>query len=151
MIIHGPLSEKQDYDIDIGAVFLQDWYHRDYYDIVEQVMGTDLQSVIAAGTSDNNLINGKMNYNCSLVAPGTSCKPNAGLSNFKLTPGKKHRMRLINGGSEGTQYFSIDGHSLKVIAEDFVPVEPYTVNMISLGVRRTKKTLLACISLTHFK
>lgn len=84
--------------------------------------------------SDSNLINGKMNYNCSLVTNGQACTPNAGLAKFKFTSGKKHRLRLINGGSEGLQRFSIDGHNMTVMANDFVPVQPYDTNVVTLGI-----------------
>ena len=53
--------------------------------------------------SDNNLINGKMNFNCNTITDGTYCTPNAGISKFQFQPGKVHRLRLINSGSEGTQ------------------------------------------------
>jgi hypothetical protein len=53
------------------------------------------------------------------------CISNAGLSSFHFTPGKSHRLRLINAGAEGTQKFTIDGHNMTVIANDFVPVIPY--------------------------
>ena len=98
-----------------------DWYHSDYNDILQSVTGTDLSY---RPYSDNNLINGKMNFNCSTVASGdtTACKSNAGLSKFKFTSGKTHRLRLINAGAEGLQRFSIDGHSMTVIANDFVPI-----------------------------
>ena len=129
MIIHGPKNAA--YDIDVGPVLLTDWYHTDYFDIVKQVMETP------GGPppfSDNNLINGKMNYNCSLVTNGAACTPNAGLSKFKFTSGKKHRLRLINGGSEGLQRFTIDGLTMTVIANDFVPVQPYNTNVVTLGI-----------------
>ena len=119
MIIHGPKTAQ--YDIDLGPVFLQDWYHTQYYDIV--------QSVVMAGgnpqpQSDNNLINGKMDFDCTTKAAGdnTPCTNNAGLSKFKFTTGKTHRLRLINAGSEGIQRFSIDGHNMSVIAQDYVPI-----------------------------
>ena len=129
MVIHGPKNAA--YDIDVGPVLLTDWYHTEYFDIVKQVMETP------GGPppfSDNNLINGKMNYNCSLVTNGASCTPNAGLSKFKFTSGKKHRLRLINGGSEGLQRFTIDGLTMTVIANDFVPVQPYNTNVVTLGI-----------------
>ena len=59
--IHGPLNA--DYDIDLGPVLLTDYYHKQYFDIVEEVMGTDLSLI--APESVNNLINGKGIYNCS--------------------------------------------------------------------------------------
>jgi FtsP/CotA-like multicopper oxidase with cupredoxin domain len=78
--------------------------------------------------SDNNLINGRNNFDCSKVAAGdtTPCVSNAGLSSFKFTPGKTHLLRLINAGSEGMQKFSLDDHNMTVIANDFVPIIPYT-------------------------
>ena len=86
--------------------------------------------------SDNTLINGKMNFNCSTVAAGdtTPCTNNAGVSKFKFTTGKTHRLRLINTGSVGVQRFSIDAHNMTVIAQDFVPITPYTTNVVTLGV-----------------
>lgn len=85
--------------------------------------------------SDNNLINGKMLFDCSLVTDGTPCINNAGLSQFRFTPGKIHRLRVINAGSEGLQRFSIDGHLLTVIANDFTPIAPYQATFLTLGVR----------------
>lgn len=36
LIIHGPnhLSPADNYDIDIGPVFLTDWYHQEYFSLV---------------------------------------------------------------------------------------------------------------------
>ena len=78
--------------------------------------------------SDNNLINGRNPYDCSKRAPGdtTQCVSNTGNSIFKFTAGKKHRLRLINAGAESVEKFSIDGHTMTVIANDFVPIKPYT-------------------------
>ena len=130
MIIHGP--KNVDYDIDLGPVLLTDYYHKEYFDIVEDVMGTNPAKV--APKSDNNLINGKMNYNCSLVTDGTPCVNNAGLSKFQFQTGKKYRLRLINAGAEAIQKFSIDGHKMTVMANDFVPINPYDTEIVTLGV-----------------
>lgn len=45
-----------------------------------------------------------------------------------------HLLRLINAGSDGIQCFSIDGHNMTVIATDFTEVEPYQVDVVTLGV-----------------
>jgi len=121
MVIHGPSNAK--YDIDLGPVFLSDWYHKDYFTIVEEVMGNGTNAN-PRPASDNNLINGKNNFDCATVAAGdkTPCTNNAGISQFKFTTGKTHRLRLINAGSDGIQRFSIDGHNMTVIANDFVPI-----------------------------
>lgn len=122
MIIHGPSNAK--YDIDLGPIFLTDHYHREYFDLVKSVLIPLSEGGNPAPSSDNNLINGKMNFDCSTVAAGdkTPCVSNAGISKFKLTTGKTHRLRLINAGAEDIQRFSIDGHTMTVIANDFVPI-----------------------------
>jgi hypothetical protein len=69
------------------------------------------------------------------------CISDAGLSSFRFTPGKRHRLRLINAGAEGTQKFTIDGHNMTVIANDFVPVIPYDTQC-KLHRFETKETRL---------
>ncbi|KAF4549390.1 Multicopper oxidase-like protein 6 [Elsinoe fawcettii] len=125
MIVHGPNNARYDYDL--GPVMLQDWYHADYRDLVKQVMTPGAGPPV----SDNVLINGKMNYAC---AGKGRCTPNAGVSKFKFRAGKKHRLRIINSSADATYKFSIDNHNLTVIANDFVQVEPYSTNVITLGV-----------------
>ncbi|KAL8803182.1 MAG: hypothetical protein Q9200_006323 [Gallowayella weberi] len=130
MIIHGP-HENIFYDVDVGPILLSDWYHLPYFEVVKQVVGKGFGPPF----SDNNLINGKMNFDCTTIkAGGPNCTPNAGISKFNFTSGKTHRLRLINSGAEGMQRFSIDGHTMKVIAQDFVPVQPYDTNVVTLGV-----------------
>lgn len=52
----------------------------------------------------------------------------------KVTKGKKYRLRLINTGIDNLFHVSIDGHKLTVITSDFVPVKPYTVDSVAIGV-----------------
>ncbi|KAK1758686.1 multicopper like protein [Echria macrotheca] len=139
MVIHGPTQSK--YDIDIGPVMLSDWHHKDYFELVEEMLAPGGSPRVF---SDNNLINGKMNFDCSTVEPNdaTPCTNNAGISKFKLQRGKTHRLRLINSGSDGEQRFSIDGHVLTVIANDFTPIEPYNTNVVTLGVGQRTDVLV---------
>lgn len=83
--------------------------------------------------SDNNLINGKGNFNCS-QANGVPCTNNAGISKFRFQTGKTHRLRLINAGGSASQKFTIDNHTFTVIANDYVPIKPYQTNVITLGI-----------------
>ena len=83
---------------------------------------------------DNNLINGKNNFDCDLVKDGTACNPNVDLSKFKLRSGKTHRLRLINAGGTDNQKFTIDDHEMLVIANDYVSVVPYQTKVVTLGV-----------------
>ncbi|TVY15230.1 oxidoreductase ptaK [Lachnellula arida] len=143
MIIHGPTNAP--YDIDLGPVMLSDYYHTDYFTLVEGAMASNSSANFnPAPASDNNLINGKMNFNCSTVAAGDNapCSSNAGISKFKFTTGKTHRLRLMNLGGEGLQRFSIDGHNMTVIANDFVPIKPYTTNVVTLGIGQRSDVLV---------
>ncbi|EKG14557.1 Multicopper oxidase type 1 [Macrophomina phaseolina MS6] len=132
LIVYGP--DSQSYDVDLGPVMVSDWYHSQYYDIVKQTMQADPTGTTPPPPpqSDNNLIQGFGEFDCSLTTK--PCIPDAGVAKFKFTSGKKHRLRLINSGSEAMQRFSIDGHTMKIIAHDFVPIEPYEVTALTLGV-----------------
>ncbi|KAI0154133.1 multicopper oxidase [Xylariaceae sp. FL1272] len=131
IVVYGPRNMK--YDVDIGPIMVNDWYHEDYYKTVQEAMSPNANG---RPLSDNNLINGKMSFDCSTVDVGdtTKCTNNAGLSKFKFQTGKTHRLRFINSGSEGVQRISIDQHNMTVIANDFVEIEPYDTKVVTIGV-----------------
>ncbi|KAH6609155.1 multicopper oxidase [Trichoderma cornu-damae] len=110
ILVHGPVHE--DYDIDLGPIILADWFHKEYFDIIKLVASTNSSNWLQY--SDNNLIQG--------------------YAKFKFQKGKKHLLRLINTSAAGLERFSIDGHTLTVVANDFVPVQPYQANYVTLGV-----------------
>ncbi|MCJ1479893.1 hypothetical protein MMC06_000047 [Schaereria dolodes] len=138
IVVHGPNSVQ--YDVDLGPVTLNDYYHSDYFSIVTGITGTDGTRFRPA--SDNNLINGKNNLDCSTIANVTAdpaagwgtCTSNAGLSTFQFTSGKRYRLRLINTSAAGIQKFSIDNHTMTIIANDFTPLQPYDTDIVTLGV-----------------
>ncbi|KAK5991165.1 oxidoreductase ptaK [Cladobotryum mycophilum] len=138
MVIHGP--HYYDYDVDLGPVMLSDWYHEEYFDIVKKIMAPNGRPV----NSDNNLINGKMNFDCATVAAGdtTPCANNAGISKFTFQRNKTHLLRLVNMGAEAIQRFSIDGHKLTVVSNDFVDVEPYETDAVTLGIGQRSHVLV---------
>lgn len=118
-------------------------FHPDYLTLVKGIMGNGTDRKPAF--SDNNLINGKMNFDCTKVTDGTPCVSNAGVSKFQFEAGKDHLLRVINGGSAGLQYFTVDEHELTVIANDFIPIEPYKTNVITLGVSiQSAHTVIGC-------
>ena len=125
LVIYGPKHEE--YDIDIGPIILEDWFHADYYSLVEGLMAG---SVPLSNPCANTTL---------------PCDANAGISKFQFQSGKKHLLRLINAGAEGTEKFSIDGHTLKVIAVDFVPVEPYETNVVTLAIGQRTDVIVEAI------
>lgn len=48
--------------------------------------------------------------------------------------GKTYRKGLSTPGAEGIQKFSTHNHQIAVIASDFVPVVPYKVDVVTLGI-----------------
>ncbi|KAK2609157.1 hypothetical protein QQS21_002239 [Conoideocrella luteorostrata] len=137
MVIYGPRTKP--YDIDVGPIMLTDWYHREYHTLVEETMKPNGRPF----KSDNNMINGKANFDCSkLQDDETPCDSNAGIARFKFTRGKTHRLRLINAGCEALQRFTIDGHTMTVIANDFVSVEPYDTKVVTLGIGQRTDVLV---------
>ena len=115
ILINGPATAN--YDEDKGVLFLNDWTHATSDALYEYALTT------AAPIQDNGLIN------------GTNVWKNVG-SRFQTTfvPGKKYRIRLINGAMNTPFNFQIDDHNLTIIAADFTPVQPYTVNYVTINV-----------------
>ncbi|KAI1637751.1 probing oxygen channels in Melanocarpus Albomyces laccase [Biscogniauxia mediterranea] len=118
IVINGPASLP--YDIDLGPYPIFDYY----LETAERIV-LDTQSNPAAPPSDNVLFNGS---NINPVGPGGQ------YSKVTLTPGKRHRLRLINPSSEHNFQVSIVGHDMTVIATDFVPVNSFTTNNVFLGI-----------------
>ncbi|KAB5531303.1 multicopper oxidase-domain-containing protein [Coniochaeta sp. 2T2.1] len=138
MIIHGPNHVKYD----IGkSILLQE-----YLNITKDVVGTDVSKV--GPPSDNNLINGRNPFDCTKKKADDTAKCDTGdarISNFRFSPGKVHRLRLINAGAEAMQKFSIDNHTLTVIANDFVPIVPYDTKVVTLGIGQRTDVLVTGI------
>ncbi|KAI1176520.1 multicopper oxidase [Nemania sp. FL0916] len=134
MIIYGPRHAR--YDIDLGPVMVGDYYHGDYHDVADAAVSNSTDFNVYVPWSDNSLINGKNNYNCTMAPKdaNATCHFNAGLAQFRFQPGKVHRLRLVNTGAAALIHFSIDGHRMEVIANDFDPVVPYNVDFVTLHV-----------------
>ncbi|ETS74440.1 hypothetical protein PFICI_14306 [Pestalotiopsis fici W106-1] len=116
--IEGPASCN--YDIDLGVFPISDYY---YDNADELVVAT---SVGAPPKSDNVLFNGT-NINPVDPSQGEYAVVN-------LTPGKTHRLRVINPSAENNFQISLVGHNFTVIATDFVPVKSAPVDNIFLAV-----------------
>ncbi|KAI4603906.1 Laccase-1 [Pestalotiopsis sp. 9143b] len=117
--INGPTSA--DYDIDLGVYPITDYY---YMTADEGVRYTETNA--APPNSDNVLFNGT-NVNPSDPSQGA-------YSVVSLTPGLKHKLRLVNPSIEHNFQVSLVGHEFTVVSTDFVPVEPVVASDVFLGV-----------------
>lgn len=79
--------------------------------------------------------NGGLKYNVTLkyVGPPFVVFVSEKFTDVRLQ-GRKYLFRLINTSVDTTFVFSIDNHDLTVITTDFVPIHPYTVDHIVIGI-----------------
>ncbi|KAK4210541.1 laccase-2 [Rhypophila decipiens] len=128
--IDGPASAP--YDIDLGVFPISDWYYSPADILLSRVM--DPVNPFVAGLpgapppSDNIIFNGT---NVNPYDPESSGGKYARVT---FTPGKKHRLRLINTSADNTFTISIVNHDMTIIATDFVPVKPHPVKSVYLTV-----------------
>lgn len=124
IVINGPATA--DYDVDVGPVVLQDWYHGNVWEIWAQ---TQRVVALVQPVAENGLINGMNPYKCAGV--NAACVGGA-TARFNTTfeSGKKYRFRLIGAQTDGYFKFGIDGHKLTVIAADLVPIKPYVTESV---------------------
>lgn len=130
IVVHGP--NDVDYDEDLGPILFTDWFHDTYEHIVDLVLqptnGPPFRPL-----SDSNLVGGKGQYPCANVTNGAACTVNP-YASWEVEPGKTYRARFVNTGATAFESISLDGHSFTVIAEDFVPVQPYQTDFVTIGV-----------------
>lgn len=119
IIINGPASAN--YDTDLGTVLLNDW------DLA--TMDSLLDSALINGppTLQTGLINGTNTYGNASDAVGYRF-------NTSVTAGDSYRIRLVNAAIDTTWKFSIDNHTLQVIAADLVPIEPYYTDIVTINI-----------------
>lgn len=119
---------------------LAEWYRNGYFSYVKGLMRPIAQGGPIHPLANSNLINGKMKFPCEKT---TLPCAEADFAKFNFTSGKPHRLRLMNTGAAGAvQKFSIDGHTMQVIAFDYMPVQPFNTSMVSLGVGQRADVLV---------
>ncbi|KAJ9144624.1 Extracellular dihydrogeodin oxidase/laccase [Pleurostoma richardsiae] len=130
ILINGPASAS--YDVDIGHLFLNDWYHNTADELVLQA------AVGGPPTAPNGLINGTNTYNDTLG------------SRFETTfeAGTRYRIRLVNAAADNHFRFMIDNHTMEVISTDFVPIIPYNTTTLSIGMGQRYDIIVAAQELT---
>lgn len=112
--INGPTSAN--YDVEGGFISMTDFFHESLFTIfARRLSGPPI--------ADNVLVNGKGQLN------GTGS-----LSTIKLEAGKKNKFTLINVGNNVWFHASFDQHPMTVVAVDFVPVKPFTVQSLAISV-----------------
>ena len=131
LIINGPATA--DYDEDLGAIFIDDWDHV----TADVIWSTIANFNVTFNGSDTGLINGKNTGNCTLynaTKPDPNCVGDGEKFQLLFEEGKKYRLRVLNVAEEDWAQFSIDNHTLTVIATDFVPIVPYQTDSVFIDM-----------------
>lgn len=130
ILINGPASAN--YDEDLGHIFLNDWSHK----TVDELYLSAQES--GPPTLDNGLIN------------GTNVYGDEG-SRFTVgfTSGTSYRMRIVNAAIDTHFKFSIDNHTMLVIAMDLVPIEPFNTTVLDMTIGKTSLSSLHVTVLTR--
>ncbi|KAG5659112.1 hypothetical protein KAF25_000314 [Fusarium avenaceum] len=121
IIINGPATA--DYDEDLGMVFLNDWDHQTVDELYSSA------ETNGPPTLDNGLINGTNVYGDDDSSSQTGTR-----FNVSFTSGTSYRMRLVDASVDTHWKFSIDNHTLTVIAADLVPITPYETTVLDIGM-----------------
>jgi FtsP/CotA-like multicopper oxidase with cupredoxin domain len=121
IIIHGPASAN--YDEDKGVIIMNDWD----LNTVDQLFITAQKD--GPPTLDSGLINGTnvFGYDGNANQTGTRF-------NTSFTAGTSYRLRLVNAACDTHYKFSIDNHTMTVIANDLVPIQPYETNVLNIAM-----------------
>jgi hypothetical protein len=130
IVIHGPASEN--YDKDLGVMFLNDW------DISTVDELYDYAQSEGPPTLDNGLINGTNVY-------GSDEGNQTGWRwNTTFAEGTSYRLRLVNAAVDTHFKFIVDNHTLTVIANDLVPIQPYETTVLDIVMRECRPN--SCIT-----
>ncbi|KAF3913396.1 Laccase-2 [Dactylellina cionopaga] len=144
MVIHGPTSA--DYDEDLGVFMISDWYHSSAFSA----------NYRQAPPPISKLVNGRGNYtvpsgfvwaNQTFFEATRACDPETDLKCYptqaktfsaqKLKRGKKYKLHIINSSVDTHYTWWVEGHKVRVVAADFVPVKPYTLEpkgILNIGI-----------------
>lgn len=123
--INGPTS--MNYDHDLGPVLVTDWLHKDAFSLFQ------LALLGHTPTPDSNLLNGKGPYYCC-QSLDKQCTRKTPFTEFNSTSGSSYKMSLVDTAVSTHFTFWIDDHDFYVVANDFVPIQPYRPSTINIAI-----------------
>ncbi|KAM0554812.1 hypothetical protein ACHAPJ_006545 [Fusarium lateritium] len=118
--IYGPSSDN--FDEGRNPILITDWSHRSAFQSWQRELVPDNPT---RPMMNGVLINGVGNFAGSFPRERF---------NMTVTKGRKYVLRVINTSVDTTWIFSIDNHNFTVMSTDFVPITPYSVDHIVIGI-----------------
>ena len=120
-VFNGPAAAN--YDIDLGPLILGDWWYQGAF-AEEDIQDQSLNDLEIGPSPDTSLINGTNGLHSGSYQDGI----------ITFTPGKSHRLRIVNTALSTPFIFSVDQHQLQVITSDFVPIEPIWTDSVVIAI-----------------
>lgn len=127
IVIHGPTTAN--YDVDVGPVLIGDWAHVSAF---KTWTDSERKFALSRPDDENGHINGLNPYDCT-DSTDPACIGTTARFETTFEPGKKYLMRVVGVHTDSFMKFTIDNHTLTVVAADFVPIVPYEADSIILG------------------
>ncbi|KAK3347407.1 multicopper oxidase-domain-containing protein [Neurospora tetraspora] len=131
LVVHGPASAPYDVSYPLPH-FMTDWVHKWAMEEFEN----EKDPKVRGAKADNILLDG-VGRNKTAVSAYDGQDIRSLYPITEILPGQRVRLRLINGATGTSFIFSVDGHSMEVIANDLVPVKPKVVDslLVAIGQR----------------
>ncbi|RDW87754.1 hypothetical protein BP5796_03448 [Coleophoma crateriformis] len=129
IVINGPATSN--YDTDAGILFLNDWSHQTSDELYTYAQTTGPPPL------DNALINGTNVFG----EDGNSTQTGKRFE-MSVVAGQSTRLRLVNGAIDTHFKFSVDNHTLTVMSTDFVPIVPYTTDILNIAIGQRYDVIL---------
>ncbi|KAJ9221105.1 CAZyme family AA1 [Paecilomyces variotii] len=114
LLIHGPTSAN--WDVELDPIMMADWFNANAFAAFHTELGPKPPPL------SNAVLLGGIGIHSGSIFTRV------------VESGKKVLLHLINASTDMHFVFSIDDHPLQVITTDFVPIEPYWTNSISIGI-----------------
>ena len=121
VIVNGPATAN--YDEDLGVMPITDWYYQTAFQAAS-IAFQNGQAGLGPPVGDNILINGT----------AKNAAGGGAWNNVKIQAGKRYRLRLVNTAVDTNMVVNLDGHPFQVIATDFVPINPYNITHLQIGI-----------------
>ncbi|KAF2176521.1 multicopper oxidase [Zopfia rhizophila CBS 207.26] len=121
IVINGPASAN--YEEDKGVFILADWFHQPPTSLFSQAQTRGPPRAPTGLVNGTNVFPGEQNG----TARGSRFQ-----TSFRT--GGSYLLRLINVAMDTHWKFSIDNHTLTVVAMDLVPIKAYQTNVLSIGI-----------------
>lgn len=128
MIINGPHSGN--WDEDKGVITLADWDHDTADNLVLKAVDD------GPPTMANGLIDGKNVYEQDGTVLGERYTTT-------FESGTKYLLRLVNVAADTHFKFTIDNHTMEVVSADFVPIVPYTTDVLNIAIGQRYEVIVS--------